>query len=70
MTVTGTRHGSAVVTLPSDREIGITRVFDAPRSSCSTPGRPPTSCASGGAGSPPPWSCATSTSASAGDGAT
>ena len=30
MTITGTRHGSAVVTLPSDREIGITRVFDAP----------------------------------------
>jgi len=30
MTLTGTRHGSAVVTLPSDREICITRVFDAP----------------------------------------
>ena len=30
MTITGTRHGSAVVTLPSDREILITRVFDAP----------------------------------------
>jgi len=30
MTTTGTRHGSAVVTLPSDREILITRVFDAP----------------------------------------
>jgi uncharacterized protein YndB with AHSA1/START domain len=27
---TSTRHGSAVVTLPSDREIRITRVFDAP----------------------------------------
>ena len=26
----GTRHGSAVVTLPSEREIEITRVFDAP----------------------------------------
>ena len=26
----GNRHGSAVVTLPSDREILITRVFDAP----------------------------------------
>jgi uncharacterized protein YndB with AHSA1/START domain len=30
MTSTGTRHGSAVVTLPSDREIHISRVFDAP----------------------------------------
>jgi uncharacterized protein YndB with AHSA1/START domain len=30
MTPTRTRHGSAVVTLPSDREIRITRVFDAP----------------------------------------
>jgi len=30
MTTTGTRHGSAVVTLPSDLEIGITRIFDAP----------------------------------------
>ncbi len=30
MTIAGTRHGSAVVTLPSDREIHITRVFDAP----------------------------------------
>ena len=30
MTTTRTRHGSAVVTLPSDREILITRVFDAP----------------------------------------
>ena len=30
MTTTGTRHGSAVVTLPSDREILITRVFAAP----------------------------------------
>jgi uncharacterized protein YndB with AHSA1/START domain len=27
---TGNRHGSAVVTLPSDREIFITRQFDAP----------------------------------------
>ena len=27
---TRTRHGSAVVTLPSDREIRITRAFDAP----------------------------------------
>jgi uncharacterized protein YndB with AHSA1/START domain len=26
----GTRHGSAVVTLPSEREIEITRTFDAP----------------------------------------
>ena len=30
MTISDTRHGSAVVTLPSDREIRITRVFDAP----------------------------------------
>jgi uncharacterized protein YndB with AHSA1/START domain len=30
MTPARTRHGSAVVTLPSDREIVITRVFDAP----------------------------------------
>jgi uncharacterized protein YndB with AHSA1/START domain len=30
MTLTGSRHGSAVVTLPSDHEICITRVFDAP----------------------------------------
>jgi uncharacterized protein YndB with AHSA1/START domain len=30
MTTTRARHGSAVVTLPSDREILITRVFDAP----------------------------------------
>jgi uncharacterized protein YndB with AHSA1/START domain len=30
MTLTGSRHGSAVVTLPSDHEILITRVFDAP----------------------------------------
>jgi hypothetical protein len=30
MTTTGTRHGSAMVTLPSDREILITRAFDAP----------------------------------------
>ena len=30
MTTTRNRHGSAVVTLPSDREILITRVFDAP----------------------------------------
>jgi uncharacterized protein YndB with AHSA1/START domain len=30
MTIASTRHGSAVVTLPSDREIHITRVFDAP----------------------------------------
>jgi uncharacterized protein YndB with AHSA1/START domain len=30
MTTTRSRHGSAVVTLPSDREILITRVFDAP----------------------------------------
>jgi uncharacterized protein YndB with AHSA1/START domain len=30
MTTIGTRYGSAVVTLPSDREILITRVFDAP----------------------------------------
>jgi uncharacterized protein YndB with AHSA1/START domain len=30
MTTTRSRHGSARVTLPSDREIRITRVFDAP----------------------------------------
>jgi uncharacterized protein YndB with AHSA1/START domain len=30
MTIHRTRHGSAVVTLPSDREILITRTFDAP----------------------------------------
>ena len=30
MTTASTRYGSAVVTLPSDREILITRVFDAP----------------------------------------
>lgn len=30
MIATGNRHGSAVVTLPSDREILITRQFDAP----------------------------------------
>ena len=30
MTTSRTRYGSAVVTLPSDREILITRVFDAP----------------------------------------
>jgi uncharacterized protein YndB with AHSA1/START domain len=30
MTAIRSRHGSAVVTLPSDREILITRVFDAP----------------------------------------
>lgn len=30
MTTTSSRHGSARVTLPSDREILITRVFDAP----------------------------------------
>jgi len=30
MSRTRTRHGSAVVTLPSDREILITRTFDAP----------------------------------------
>jgi uncharacterized protein YndB with AHSA1/START domain len=30
VTTTHTRHGSAVVTLPSDREILITRTFDAP----------------------------------------
>jgi len=30
VTTTPTRHGSAVVTLPSDREILITRTFDAP----------------------------------------
>jgi uncharacterized protein YndB with AHSA1/START domain len=30
MTTSGTRHGSAVVTLPTEREILITRVFDAP----------------------------------------
>ena len=29
-TTTGKRHGSAVVTLPSDTEILITRSFDAP----------------------------------------
>lgn len=32
MSVNSTRQGSAVVTLPSDREILITRVFDAPAS--------------------------------------
>ena len=30
MTITGNRHGSATVTLPSDTEILITRQFDAP----------------------------------------
>lgn len=30
MIATGNRHSSAVVTLPSDREILITRQFDAP----------------------------------------
>jgi uncharacterized protein YndB with AHSA1/START domain len=30
MTTTRTRHGTAVVTLPSDREIQITRTFEAP----------------------------------------
>jgi hypothetical protein len=30
MTTTGTRYGSAVVTLPSDREILITRVGRTP----------------------------------------
>jgi uncharacterized protein YndB with AHSA1/START domain len=30
MTTTSNRHGSAVVTLPNDTEIVITRVFDAP----------------------------------------
>ena len=30
------RHGSAVVTTPSDREICITRVFDAPAESVFT----------------------------------
>ncbi len=30
MTIAAHRHGSAVVTLPSDREIHITRTFDAP----------------------------------------
>lgn len=31
MTTTRTRHGSAIVTLPSDLEILITRTFDAPK---------------------------------------
>ena len=35
----GNRHGSAVVVLPSDNEILITRVFDAPQNWSSMLGR-------------------------------
>ena len=70
MTTIRSRHGSAVVTLPSDREILITRAFDAPPPWCSGRGRHPSSSAAGGDSSRPHSSCATSTSESAASGVT
>ena len=65
-----TRHGSAVVTLPSDREILITRVFDAPAALVFRAWTTPELVRRWWSGDAAPWSCATSTSAPAEDGAT
>ena len=65
MTITGTRHGSAVVTLPSDREILITRVFDAPAALVFQAWTTPELVRRWWGCESSPWWSATSTSASA-----
>ena len=64
------RHGTATVSLPSDCEILITRVFDAPHASSSTHGPSPSSSYVGGQARSRRSSCATSTCASKAHGAT
>ena len=59
------RYGTAEVTLASDCEIHITRVFDAAAESSSTCGRRPTPSPAGGATRPRRWCRARSTYASA-----
>ena len=52
-----TNTGTLQVTTPTDREIAMTRVFDAPRSWSSTPGRSP-SCSSAGWAAGTGWTMA------------
>ncbi len=70
MTTIRSRHGSAVVTLPSDREILITRTFDAPASLVFRAWTTPELVRRWWGFSRPHWSCATSTSDQAARGGT
>lgn len=67
---TANRHGSAVITLPSDTEILITRVFDAPADLVFRATTHQSSSSAGGASRHRNGSSATSTCARAANGGT
>jgi hypothetical protein len=45
--VTANKIGETTFTTPSDREVVMERVFDAPRTQCGTPSLSPSTCSSG-----------------------